>query len=142
MPTIRKSDRRRLYIIDSIPWLLAAGTVMLFALLLTVVPDLLSETAIASVLPWWAVRAWGIAMLAGPVMIFVGTWTLNARWDVAGDLTLATWAIIYSYAVFVVRGPRTGLVACSLFAAFTVLCVGRAFVLAYEPKVQQWRRRT
>lgn len=138
-PPVRRSDRRREYIRLALPWLGSIAVTTVFALIFQVRPDLVDDSAIGVALPTIATRAWTAGLLIGCVLVLNGARTLDARWDVAGCVTLATWAITYSYAVFAVRGARTGFVACCLFAWCASFCLIRAVVLAYEPQGLKWR---
>lgn len=137
----RRSDKRWGQVIGDAPWLLSVALLTLFALAFQLYPDLTQKSAIGVAFPPLAVRAWAGMMLIGCGMVYISLWRLDARWDVAGSLALAAWALSYSYAVFAIRGASTGLVACSMFSAYFAICIGRAFVLAYEPQVKLWRSR-
>ncbi len=137
----RRSDKRLNQIAGDLPFLLGILVLTGFALVFQLYPGLIEKSAIGVTFPPLGARAWAALLLIGCVSIYVSLWKLDARWDVAGCLSIAAWAMSYSYAVFVVRGPSTGFVACSVFTALFVLCAGRAFVLAYEPQVKLWRSR-
>lgn len=141
---LRRSDSRRQMLYGDRPWYSSVAVLTFFGVCFQLYPRLTSGSAIALAFGpnFWAVRLWALLVLGGSVFVWIGVWQLNARWDVAGSLTLATWSLTYAYAVFATRGPHIGFVGCSMFSAYFVLCVGRAWVLANPPTgVPAWRSR-
>lgn len=137
----RRSDKRLAQITGDTPWLLFVGVLTVFALIFQLYPALIERSAVGVAFPPLLVRVWASLLLVGCVLVYVSLWKLNASWDVAGSLMLASWSLSYAYTVFAVRGPAAGFVASSVFAAVFALCMARAFVLAYEPQVTRWRSR-
>jgi len=116
-----------------------ATTAFIGGLAFLVFPQVLVEASIGKVLPDDFELLWAACYSLGGGLVLTGFWRVDARWEVAGLLTLAAMYLVNAYTIFVFRGVGTGMVSASIF---TGLCVGmtlRAYVLRFEP-VRPWRR--
>jgi hypothetical protein len=142
---IRAGDWRRLYVLQH-PFLVTVSLALaLTGAMLLASPPLFDNTVIARALPSGLEYPWDTMLVLGGGSVLWGVWRLDARLEIVGLILQATalgvWAFVFTVETMAGR-QIVSVLPVSLAGSVALGMSIRAFMLAAEPEVRAWNRRS